>query len=155
MNGFAAAVRAKLVPSCVVDGIDNTESRCGLSLANAPDERVIADLDRCGAPLGHARVKCDFLFFGDPGFVAPIEIKDQGAPNITKAAKQLQAGADAADGLAPRDVAVRFRPVLLSRNLRRDKQNELRRARVRFRNRPAIVRQLICGDSLAEALGSS
>ena len=49
----------------------------------------------------------------------------------------------------------RFRPVLVSRNMRRDKQNELRRAKVRFRKRPEIVRQLICGDPLTVVLGNS
>ena len=85
----------------------------------------------------------------------PIDVKDHGSPDIDKAARQLQAGADAADALAPGNVAVRFRPVLVSRDLRRDKQKELRRARVRFRNHPAIVRQLICGDPLTAVLGDA
>ena len=155
MNGFIAVVRAKLTPSCLVDDINNAEGNCGLSLADTPDARVIVNLDRPGAPLGHARVKCDFLFFGNPDLVAPIEIKDHGAPNIAKATRQLQAGADAADDLAPRDIPVRFRPVLVSRDLRRDKQNELRRVRVRFRNDPAIVRQLLCGDPMTAGLGNA
>ena len=105
--------------------------------------------------MGPARTKCDFLFFGDPDLVMPIEVKDHGAPDIGKATRQLQAGADAAGRLAPRDVAVRFRPVLVSRDMRRDKQIELRRAKVRFRKRPEIVRQVICGNPLTDALRDS
>ena len=154
MSGFADAVRAGIDDlSCLVDGID--KGSCGVSLADAPHPRVIIDLDEAGSPLGPAQAKCDYLFFGDPDLVMPIEVKDHGAPDIAKATRQLQAGADAAGKLAPRDVAVRFRPVLVSRDMRRDKQNELRRAQVRFRKRPEIVRQVICGDSLTEALGGS
>ena len=155
MNGFVDAVRARIDDlSCVVDGID--KGRCGVSLADAPHPRVIIDLDETGSPLGPAQTKCDFLFFGEPDLVMPIEIKDHGAPNIAKVTKQLQAGADAADALTPRHPAVRFRPVLVSRNnMRRDKQFELRRASVRFRKRPEIVRQLICGGPLTGALGNS
>ena len=154
MNGFVAAVRAGIDDlSCLVDGIE--KGRCGVSLVDSPHPRVIIDLDETGSPLGPAQTKCDYLFFGDPDVVMPIEVKDHGAPDIAKAARQLQAGADAAGELAPRDVAVRFRPVLVSRDMRRDKQNELRSATVRFRKRPEVVRQLICGDPLTAALENS
>ena len=156
MNGFADKVRAKLAPSCLIDRVNGIDKgMCGVSLADAPHPRVIVDLDETGSPLGPAQAKCDFLFFADPDLVMPIEIKDHGAPDIAKATRQLQAGADAAGKLAPRDLAVRFRPVVVSRNMRRDKQFELRRAKVRFRKRPEVVRQLICRDPLTEALGNS
>ena len=157
MNGLADTVGSKLASSCLVDGVDSIDKgNCGASLVGAPHPRVIVDLDKTGAPLGGARTKCDFLFFADPNFVMPIEVKDHGSPDIAKATRQLQAGADAAGKLAPRNSAVRFRPVLVSRDMRRDKQNELRRATVRFRQqRPEIVRQVICGDPLAGALGTS
>ena len=80
----------------------------------------------------------------------PIEIKD-GEPNVTRATRQLQAGADAADRLALRDLAITFRPVLVSKSLRRQKQVELRRAVVRFRKRPERVRRVACGHPLTEA----
>lgn len=154
MNDLADTVRSKLASSCLVDGVDRIDKgNCGASLVDAPHPRVIVDLDKPGAPLGGARTKCDFLFFADPNFVTPIEIKDHGSPDIAQATKQLQAGADAAGRLAPRGSAASFRPVLVSREMRRDKQNELRRATVRFRKqRPEIVRQVICGDPLTEAL---
>jgi hypothetical protein len=154
--GFADAVRARLPASCLVDGtaaaID--KGKCGASLAGAPTPRVIVDLDETGSPLGPAKGKCDFLFFADPGLVAPIEVKDS-EPNVTKAIKQLQAGAKAAEELAPRGVAVTFRPVLVSKSLRTHTRNKLREAAVRFRNRRERVRWLACDDLLTEAIGSS
>ena len=152
MNGFTHALRAKLdTPACLVNGIN--KGSCCVSLVDLPHPHVVIDLDEAGSPLGKARTKCDFLFFADPNLVAPIEIKD-GAPNIAKATKQLQAGANAADGLTPRDLAIDFRPVLVSKELRRDKQFELRQASVRFRKREEKIRRVACGAPLTEALGS-
>lgn len=155
MNGFADAVRSRLAPSCLLDGVDSIDKgNCGASLADAPHPRVIVDLDETGSPLGPTNVKCDFLFFADPGLVAPIEVKDSD-PNVFKAIKQLQAGAKAAEELTPGDVAVTFRPVLVSKRLRTHKRNELRGATVRFRKHRERVQRLACGDSLTEALGTS
>lgn len=157
MSGLADTVRSKLASSCLVDGVDSIDKgNCGASLVDTPHPKAIVDLDKTGAPQGGARTKCDFLFFADPNFVTPIEIKDHGSPDIAKATRQLQAGANAAGELTPRDLTARFRPVLVCRDMRRDKQNELRRATVRFRKqRPEIVRQVICGNPLTEALSHS
>ena len=155
MNGFADEVRSRLAPSCLVDGVESIEGgNCGASLAGAPAQRVVADLDKTGAPLGWTQTRCDFLFFADPNLVVPIEIKDS-EPNVVQATKQLQAGARAAESLAPRGLAVEFRPVLVSRSLRRHKRNELREAVVEFRESRARIRRLACGDPLTGALGSS
>ena len=156
MNGFAHGVRSRLdEPSCLVDGVDSiAKGNCGVSLADAPHPRVIIDLDETGSPLGHAQAKCDFLFFADPDLVMPIEIKDS-VPNVPRAKAQLEAGAKAADKLTPRHVAIRFRPVLVSKDMRRKQQNELRRARVQFRKCREIIRRVPCGAPLTEALGNS
>lgn len=152
MNGFAQAIRTRIDdPTCLVDAIK--KGACGASLANAPHPHVIIDLDEAGSPLGQAQAKCDFLFLADPNLVAPLEIKD-GAPGIAKATQQLQAGADAADTLVPRDLAIDFRPVLVSRELRRDKQFKSRQASVRFRKREERIRRVACGAPLTDALGS-
>ncbi len=166
MIGFADAVRAKLPTSCLVDGTAAAihKGKCGASLAGTPARRVIVDLDETGSPLGPTTGKCDFLFFADPGLVAPIEVKDS-EPNIAKVIKQLQAGAKAAEellrnrvhgGRAPGGVAITFRPVLVSKSLRTHKRNELRKkAAVKFRGQRERVRHLACGESLTEAIGSS
>ena len=155
MNGFADAVRSRLTPSCLVDGVDSIDKgKCGASLAEAPHPRVIVDLDETGSPRGPTNVKCDFLFFAGPGWVAPIEIKD-GEPNVAQATKQLQAGAKAAESLVPHGLATEFRPVLVSKSLRRHKRNELRDVVVEFRGSRERIRRLACEDPLTEALGTS
>ncbi len=152
MNGFAHAVLPRIEDvSCLVYA--TKKGACDTSLGNAPHPHVIIDLDATGSPLGRAQAKCDFLFFADPNVVAPIEIKDS-EPNVARATRQLQAGADAADKLSPRDIAIDFRPVLVSKELRRDKQFELRQASVRFRKREEKIRRVACGAPLTEALGS-
>ena len=153
MSGFAHAVRQRIEdPDCLVDGMK--KGGCGVSLTAAPRPHVVIDLDEAGSPLGPARTKCDFLFFADPSLVMALEMKD-GDPNVTKATRQLQAGADAADALAARDRDVIFRPVLVSRGLRSKKRNDLREATVRFRKRSSAVRRLDCGDLLTHALPGS
>ena len=124
-----------------------------MSLTDAPPSRAVVDLDADGSPLGPTRVKCDYLFFADPNLFAPIEFKNS-EPNVKSAARQLRAGARAADALAPRDRAIVCRPVLVSRSLRRQHQIDLRKEAVPFRGRPERIRRLACGASLTEAFGS-
>ena len=153
MNGFAHRVRAEIDDlRCLADDIE--KGRCGVSLADAPHPHVVIDLDGTGSPLGPTQAKCDFLFFADPDLAVPVEIKG-GVPNVARAARQLQAGADAAHKLAPRDLAVRFRPVLVSKSMRRQKQMELRHKRVLFRGRQEKIRRVPCGAPLTEALGNA
>ena len=137
---------------CLVDAIGTKE--CKVSLADAPASRAVVDLDADGSPLGRTRVKCDYLFFEDPNLAAAIEIKD-GEPNVKHATEQLQKGAKAVDDLTPRDREIVFRPVLVSKSLRRKKQMDLRQAVVRFRRRPEKIRRIACGGSLTEAFGSA
>lgn len=152
MNGFTHDVRARIGDrTCLVDNV--VKGGCGVSLSDAPQPRLVIDLDETGSPLGGAQSKCDYLLFADPSLVMPIEIKD-GAPNVARVERQLQAGARAADELAPRGVAVSCRPVLVSKALRRQKQADLRKASVRFRGRKERVRHVSCGDRLTDALGN-
>ena len=152
MSVFAHEVLRQIDRRCLADGID--KGGCKASLTDAPPDHAVVDLDAPGAPLGPARVRCDYLFFADPNLVAPIEIKNS-EPNVVRAAGQLQAGADAADRLLPRDREIVCRPVLVSKSLRRQKQNELRQAVVRFRGGKEKVRRIACGDPLTEAFGTS
>ena len=153
MSGVARGVLQRFADQgCLVDAIGTKE--CKVSLADAPASRAVVDLDADGSPLGRTRVKCDYLFFADPNLVAPIEIKNS-EPDVKRAARQLQAGAKAADDLIPGDRELVCRPVLVSKSLRRAKQMELRQAVVRFRGRPERVRRIACGASLTEAFRSA
>lgn len=148
MNGFAHGVMEIADRRCLVDDID--KGGCSVSLADAPSSRAVVDLDADGSPLGPTQVKCDYLFFADPNLFAPIEFKNS-EPNVKSAARQLQAGAKAADALTPRDRAIVCRPVLVSRSLRRQHQIDLRKEAVQFRGRPERIRRVACGASLTEA----
>ena len=153
MNGFAGPVFRQFADQgCLVDGID--KGGCRVSLTDAPPSRAVVDLDAAGSPLGPTSVKCDYLFFADPNLFAPIEIKNS-EPDVKRAARQLQAGAKAADDLIPGGCEVVFRPVLVSKSLRRKKQLDLRQAVVRFRGRPERIRRIACGGSLTEAFAGS
>ena len=152
MNGFAHGVRQRIADRrCLVDDVE--KDGCSVSLTDAPPSRAVVDLDADGSLLGPTRVKCDYLFFADPNLFAPIEFKNS-EPNVKSAARQLRAGARAADALAPRDRAIVCRPVLVSRSLRRQHQIDLRKEAVPFRGRPERIRHLACGASLTEAFGS-
>ncbi len=153
MNGLVDAVRAKLNPSCIVDSI--VKGRCGVSLADAPRPHVIVDLDEAGSPLGPTQTKCGFLFFADLDNLAmPIEIKDS-VPNVVQATRQLQAGARAADRLAPRDLDIVLQPVLVSKSMRRKQGFELRKQRVQFRRRPKRIQRVSCETQLTAAIEGS
>ena len=153
MNGFAHGVRQRIADrSCLVDDVD--KGGCSVSLTDAPPSRAVVDLDADGSPLGPTQVKCDYLFFADPNLFAPIEFKNS-EPNVKSAARQLQAGARAADALIPRDRAIVCRPVLVSRSLRRQHQIDLRKEAVQFRGRRERIRRLSCGASLTEAFGGA
>ena len=130
MNGFVHGVQQRFADRrCLVDDVD--KGGCSVSLTDAPPSRAVVDLDADGSPLGPTQVKCDYLFFADPNLFAPIEFKNS-EPNVKSAARQLQAGARAADALIPRDRAIVCRPVLVSRSLRRQHQIDLRRRRCSF-----------------------
>ena len=151
MNGFADEVLARIEDkSCLADDI--VKGRCGVSLVDAPGPRLIIDLDEPGSPLGRSKSKCDYLFFADPNLVVPIEIKSA-EPKVAKVAEQLRAGAQAADELASKGIAVVCSPVLVSRDLRRKARIDLRKARVPFRGREERIRRVACGDLLTDALG--
>lgn len=113
MSVFAHEVLRQIDRRCLADGID--KGGCKASLTDAPPDHAVVDLDAPGAPLGLASVRCDYLFFADPNLVAPIEIKNS-EPNVVRAARQLQAGANAADRLLPRGREIVCRPVLVSKN---------------------------------------
>ena len=86
---------------------------CDVQMDGVPDPHVVVDLD-C-EPLGLLDQKrCDLLFVGeddDEAWVAPIELKS-GRFTGYQVVKQLQGGADAADGWLPDGSAFRFVPVL-------------------------------------------
>ena len=123
------ASRTRFVPGSKLPPASSTRSKRARAMhrwRTHPIPISLSTWTRPDLPWGRRR-KCDFLFFADPNVVMPIEIKD-GAPNVARATRQLQAGAKAADRLAPRGLPINFRPALVCRPLRRQKGFELRQA---------------------------
>ena len=131
-----------------------------MSLAGAPEPRLIVDFDKPGSPLGSDSTRCDYLFVaegsGGSGWVAPLELK-KGRLRAGEVVRQLQAGARAAECLVPSGTPVAFRPVAVSGNVPKAERDRLKdkSSRIRFRECDEPVRWIRCGDSLVQELRSS
>lgn len=158
MTGIVEACRRKIVESCIEDG-PLSRKGCEISLEGAPQPRVVIDFDKPGSPLNERQKRCEYLFVaerdGGGGWVVPMEFKSSGI-NVSRVAKQLRAGARAAEKLVPKQ-KVSFRPVAVvcdslgkkqTRDLK-DKSNA-----VRYRGRCEPVRILRCGALLTEVLNA-
>ena len=154
-------IRRAIPSGCVVTRC--RKEGCSVSLKDAPSPRVIIDLDRPQAPVGQTEKRCDYIFIGAPSSawvapmeprVAPMELK-RGKPNASEIVPQLQAGADIADKIVPRDAKVQLRPIAVFGG--RVVANELRMfakrtTRIRFRNRTIKIELLRCGKQLVDVL---
>lgn len=159
MNGLVARVRRQLDSQCL-DGSETLRKQaCEVSLAQMPRTRLVADLDKPGAPLGEHHTRCDYLVFAEEGggkgwrgWVVPLELKAR--LEIRKVAAQLQAGADAAGRLVADARGVAFVPVVACR-LKKGQRRWLKGSlmRVRFKNRtPQTFRLMKCGGNLIDRI---
>ena len=138
-----------LVRSCGMQG-------CKVPLKNAPQPRLILDLDKPGSPLGGTQTRCDYLIVaegdGGTGWVVPLELKHGQARSGVLA--QLQSGADVADRILPNSARVALRPVVAARGIHSQSKKALLKAKVRFRGRAEAVKLITCGTPRAKALGT-
>ncbi len=134
-------------------------SRCrkgniSVSVDGVPPAHAIVDLD--SPILGLAdQTRCDDLFVADmvdTAWVAPIELKSR-TFRIGKVARQLQGGAELANGWLPEKVSVRFRPVFVhgGRAFGKHRRLALDERPVEFRGLRVRVKDLIDGDRLTDA----
>jgi hypothetical protein len=119
-----------------------------------PDPHVVVDLD-C-EPLGLLEQKrCDLLFVGeddDEAWVAPIELKS-GRFTGYQVVKQLQGGAEAADGWLPAGSTFRFVPVLAhGREVHRRDLKALRSKKITLRDHTRQTVLMRCGEPLRKVL---
>ena len=156
MSGLVASVRAAVEPEAMVTSCESPG--CVLPLNDAPACRVVVDFDR--PELGFiGQARADFLFVGETeeaAWVAPIEMKG-GRWRADRVARQLQAGADAADRWLPAGSAFRFCPVLAHRTKRfgKDRWSALRARRIRLRGQAIRPISIACGRPLTEALAQA
>lgn len=84
---------ARIVP----DGChtaDCDKDKCRVDLEEAPQVRIIVDMDCIALPISSAGKRCDYLFVGEDGnvtWVAPIELKS-GKLSVSAVLKQLEGG---------------------------------------------------------------
>ena len=129
---------------------------CKVSLKNAPQPRLVIDLDKLSCVCTENQTKCDYLFIAEPSeqpnWIVPIELK-KGQPKVKEVERQLQAGAEIAASLVPRGIDAKFRPVVASgEGVSKNQRRRLKDILIRFRGETEPVRRIRCGDSLQEAL---
>ena len=152
MNGLVQMVSDTVCRRCQTS--DCGRDGCNIQMDGVPDPHVVVDLD-C-EPLGLLEQKrCDLLFVGeddDEAWVAPIELKS-GRFTGYQVVKQLQGGADAADGWLPAGSAFRFVPVLAhGREVHRRDLKALRSKKVTLRDHTRQTVLMRCGEPLKEVL---
>jgi len=158
VTGFVKKVRGALDPRTLAPG-RLSKNGCGVKMTNLPALRLIIDFDKPGSPLGPNAPRCDYLVITEDqqkiGLVAPLELK-RGQLHADQVAKQLQAGANAAEKLIAQDEAVRFRPIAASGRVSKHERTRLksRANMVRFHGSSEPIRLIQCGDPLLQALGA-
>ena len=134
------------------------EQNCVLSLNGTSQQAFAIDMNHDDSPVDQNQTHCDFLFVGSLAgeteeWIVPIELK-KGEISAGEARDQLQAGADAADRLVPRDLDLRFLPLAVSGSMARAERNQLRKSshRIRFRSQMVLAERTRCGSELADIL---
>lgn len=132
-----------LVRSCSAEG-------CRVDMSGVPSPRVIVDADRAWPAHGIEGGRCDRVLFvidGVPGrlVAVPIELKSGGV-DASKAAQQLQTGADFVHRFVPSAARLKCRPILIHRrSLDRQERKTLNRAKIRFRGQHLTIATARCG----------
>jgi len=149
-------VRGGIDTRCLVNGKLRKEG-CEVKMTNAPAERLVIDLDEPGSPIAANDVRCDYLMIAEDGtakgLVAALELK-LGQFKASEIAKQLQAGASAAEQLVPAGWKIRFRPVAVSGRRNRYEISKLKKPQnmIAFRGHREAVRLMSCGESLTKVV---
>lgn len=124
-------------------------------MKEAPDTRVIVDMDCDDIGIPPDQKRCDYLFVGEDKaavWVVPIELK-RGALRGREVVEQLQGGVHAADRWLPAGSAFRFVPVLAYGNgIHRTDLRILRKTKIKLRKLTRQTALIRCGKPLRTAL---
>ena len=160
MTDLVKYIKRKVPSPCCVKRCN--KEGCKVDLTQAPRPFVLIDMDCRDLEIERGSNRCDFLFAGQgdgdvPGWVAALELK--GRPKASKVRAQLQSGAQFAERILPKDVEIRFRPVLFYRGgLRGAELTLLRGSSIRFRHptKGIVLKERVilrrCGSRLKDAL---
>lgn len=149
------AVKDNVNPECIRKRGLKKEG-CSILLDNIPQQRLIIDLDILSCPSIENQTRCDFLFMAEPpgelGWIVPIELK-KGQPKTSEVERQLQTGANVAEALVPKDVDVKFCPVVASgEDVSKGQRRTLKDIMIRFHDQTEPVRRIRCKSSLHTVL---
>ena len=155
MASVVETVRSITSPKCHAEECEDGD--CSLSLDGVPEPNVLISLEHEAAPVKAGAQHCDYLFVGgdeqngEP-WVAPIELTANKRIRIHKF-KQIQAGADIAEGLLPSGAQVKFLPILAHNiEFRHQVRRNLQENQVTFRGKKTLILTMHCGEPLANAL---
>lgn len=122
-----------------------------MSLTDAPEPRVLVGVDCPALGLDPNAARCDFILFSN-NLIAALELQ-RGSLRASKVVRQLQAGANLANRLAPSTARARFVPVAAyGGKMHRAEYIKLDASRIRFRNSRYSVELLRCGGRLTAAI---
>ncbi len=160
MTDLIEHIKRKIPPPCCVKRC--RKEKCTVDLKQAPSPFVLIDLDCDCLDIEEGSSRCDFLFVSQedksmPGLVGVLELK--GRPKASIVASQLQAGAQFAEKVLPKDVELQFRPVLFfGGSLRGAERDHIRKTSIRFRHpkKGSVLKTRVilknCGSPLKDAL---
>ena len=154
MADLVNRIKQRLSSECLRNG-KLTKEGCTVSLKNAPTPSIKIDMDKPQAPVNRGEAKCDYIFIGgcNEVFVVPLELTNQDF-DLSKAVKQLRAGAKVAARIILDSEDVQFRPVAVCKGrVRRDEKRKLSQPanKIRFKNVPSIVKVLKHKEPLINA----
>ena len=154
MTSVLAGIDAKVDSGCLTKAMN--KQGCEVGYEGAPESWLVIDMDHRNAPVERAR-KCDYLLLAEESsprrlLVVPMELKSTGL-NPASVQSQLQAGAQAAEGIVAGISSIRFVPVAVhGRKMRRRTFRELLAKRIQFRSGVYQIKTMNCGDQLTWAL---
>ena len=126
-----------------------------MSLAGAPTDHVLVDLDCDTLQNRHQGKRCDYLFVGEDTervWVVPIELKS-GRFKAGEVAEQLRGGAALAGSWLPDGSSFRLVPVLAcGRGIHKQELKTLRAEKIGMREQTKQAVLIRCGQALRAVL---
>ena len=154
MSQFLDEVKSRVPPSCQVQRCK--KAGCSIDLRGMdPQVRVIVDMDCRELGIPGDQKRCDYVVFSSYErikWVIPMEMKrGKLAESVTE---QIQAGVDFADKeFIPEGSRIKLQPLcVVGGGCRQTAYQEIRQAKVKFRNREYGIEILRSRGRLAEAL---
>ena len=155
MSSVATAVARKVPKGC--HATQCKKDGCMISLASAPQVRVIIDLDCNALSIPQTWKRCDYLFVGEDGsntWVSPIELKS-GKFSVSSALDQLGGGVKMADTWLPPGISFQFVPILAhGRTINREERRRLLSRTIALRGKKKKTMLIKSGEKLEKALGA-